>query len=285
MLFDQLKHRIRTTAQRFGVDLRPVVRDDTALYDRLYPHGRFYNIGSGSFFHPRWINLDYVSEWYRNEQKNVIHCDLMSDDPLPIPDASADVIYTSHTIEHVKDDAVDRLFRESYRALKPGGFLRVTTGPDADTDFSAMQRADEDWFYWDKAYDRPGTFETMFHAPATSVPLEERWLRHVATMLAPNDLSPSIHKFDAVEIRRIIAEKGKIGALDYFTGLTEWRGDTPGNHVSWWSHDKIAAFMRNAGFADPYRSGYGQSACAPLRNTLYFDNTHPQMSVYVEAVR
>lgn len=280
-----LKHRIRLALQRVGVDIRPVRLNDTADYDRLFPDGRFYNVGAGAFFHPRWSNIDYVSEWYRDRQKNVTHHDLMSGDPLPIPDASADIVYTSHTIEHVKDEAVARLFREAFRALKPGGHFRVTTGPDAENDFAAMMRGDEDWFYWDRAYDRPGSYEHMLHAPATSVPLEERWLHHVATMLAPNDLSPSNHKFDAEAIRRIIAERGETGALDYFTSLTEFSPARPGNHVSWWSHDKIAELLKSAGFRTVYRSGYGQSACPVLRNTLYFDNTHPQMSVYMEAVR
>lgn len=273
-----------------GYDVHPVRVDDTALY--LKHHGpdpvadrRFYNVGAGSFYHPCWTNLDYVSEWYEGVQKGVVHHDLMSEDPLPIPSASAEIIYTSHTIEHIKDDAVARLFREAHRALKTGGVFRVTTGPDADTDFAAMMRGDEGWFYWDAAYDESGQWRTMTKAPCCSVPLEERWLHHVATMLAPNDLSPSPHKFDAASIRQIIAERGKEGALDYFTSLTEWRGDRPGNHVSWWNADKIAAFLREAGFNTVYRSGYGQSAAPVLRNTYYFDNTHPQMSVYVEAVR
>src|SRR5215207_2380550 len=152
---------------------------------------RFYNIGSGSFYHPYWTNLDYVSDWYKGIQVNVVHIDLMEKGPLPIEPGTAEVIYTSHTIEHIKDDAVQNLFNESFKALKKGGFIRVTTGPDADTDFEALKRGDSHWFYWNKWYEKPGTYESIYFKPATSVPLEERWLHHVASQLAPNDRSPS----------------------------------------------------------------------------------------------
>ena len=122
-------------------------KNDLKLYNELYKRDsidnkRFYNVGSGSFSHPYWTNLDYVSDWYVGMQINVIHIDLMEKGPLPIEANSAEVIYSSHTIEHVKDDAVQNLFNESYKVLKPGGFIRITTGPDADTDFEALQRGD-----------------------------------------------------------------------------------------------------------------------------------------------
>jgi len=273
-----------------GLNIVRVRSDDVADYRRLYPKSavderRFYNVGAGSFSHPCWTNIDFISDWYGSVQKNVVHHDLMSGEPLPISDASAEVIYTSHTIEHVKDDAVARLFREAHLALKLGGVFRVTTGPDAESDFAAMMRGDEEWFHWDRRYDAPGSYEGMLHAPATSRPLEERWLRHVASMLAPNDKTPSDHKFTAIEIRRIVAERGRVGALDYFTSLTAFDPQRPGNHVSWWDATKITTFLEVAGFKTVYRSGYSQSVCPVLRNTLYFDNTHPQMSVYVEAIK
>ena len=50
------------------------------VYDRLYNKDildkkPFYNIGAGrNFYHPYWINVDYDSEWYKNEiSKNIIN--------------------------------------------------------------------------------------------------------------------------------------------------------------------------------------------------------------------
>ena len=257
-----------------------------AIYDEATLARRpFYNVGAGGFWHPHWTNIDFVTDWYAGVQRDVVHYDLTSTEPLPIADGSAEVIYTSHTVEHVTEAAVERLFRESYRALRPGGVLRVTTGPDAETDYRALLAGDARWFYWDKRYVAPGSYEHIYRAPATSVPLEERWLHHVASQLAPNDLSPSEVKLTALEVRAIIEERGFEGSLDYLTGLCSFNPERPGNHISWWSHGKLLRFLNNAGFESAYRSGHGQSVLPILRNTALFDSTHPQMSAYVEAVR
>jgi SAM-dependent methyltransferase len=287
-----LRKPIKGLADKFGLE---VVRSRKSnyrldLYERLYEKSvldgkPFYNIGAGSFWHPYWTNIDYISDWYSGVQKDVKHYDLTALEPLPIDSLTAEIIYTSHTIEHVKEASVQNLFKEAWRALKPGGILRVTTGPDAETDFRALMRGDADWYYWDEDYIAPGTYEHMYHAPATSVPLEERWLNHFASQLAPNDKSPSERKYSAEEIRQILANKGFKEALEFFAGQCHYNPERPGNHISWWSHEKVMSFIREAGFSEIYRSGYGQSVSPVMRNSMQFDTTHPQMSIYVEAIK
>ncbi|GFE82040.1 hypothetical protein GCM10011487_40400 [Steroidobacter agaridevorans] len=277
---------LRKVASAAGVEISRK-RDDFLLhlYDQEDAIRKpYFNIGSGSFWHPRWTNVDFVSDHYSGVQRDVVHHDLMSLAPLPIQTSAAKVIYTSHTIEHIKEAAVAKLFEEAYRCLIPGGILRVTTGPDADTDYAAMMRGDANWFYWDTWYHSPGTYERQYKGPADMVPLEERWLDHVASALAPNNLAPS-RKFAAAEIREVINSMSKEEALDYFTGLCSFDPSRPHNHISWWNAAKIERFMRDAGFQTVYRSGYGQSASPVMRNSRLFDSTHTQMSVYVEAVR
>lgn len=281
-----LKKIARKAATSLGVEITRV-RDELRmeLYSAEDRAAKcFYNVGAGSFRHPCWTNLDFSSEHYAGVQRNFLPCDLMSGAPLPIRASAAKVIYTSHTIEHVKDDAVARLFREAHRALMPGGVLRVTTGPDADTDYAALMRGDKDWFYWTEWHSRPGTWEHMLSAPANSAPLEERWLHHVASACAPISLTPGT-KFTAPEIRAILSSRPMAEALDYFTSLCEYRPDFPGDHVSWWNAEKIMRFMREAGFVNVSRSGCMQSASPYLRQSKLFDYTHPQISVYVEAIR
>jgi SAM-dependent methyltransferase len=50
-------------------------------------------------------------------------------DPFPIEDASFDWIYSSHVIEHMRQERVIEVLHELRRLLKPGGLLRLST-PD-----------------------------------------------------------------------------------------------------------------------------------------------------------
>jgi len=49
--------------------------------------------------------------------------------PLPWANGTADVCYTSHTVEHMSRDEGQYLVSEAYRVLRPGGVLRVVV-PD-----------------------------------------------------------------------------------------------------------------------------------------------------------
>ena len=48
---------------------------------------------------------------------------------LPLPDGSADAVYSSHMVEHLSRTQVKRYLLEARRVLKPGGILR-TALPD-----------------------------------------------------------------------------------------------------------------------------------------------------------
>lgn len=286
-----VKTIIRSMLIRTGIEVRRS-RDpfNTEIYKKYCTIDElesrpFYNVGAGSFFHPYWTNIDYVSDWYKTVQKNVIHHDLMSLENLPIDDERAKIIYTSHTIEHIKDNAVKKLFEEAFRSLKKGGIFRITTGPDAETDFRALMNNDSDWFYWDKMYEKKGTFEHIYSRPPTSVSLAERWLHHVASQLSSINLSPSQHKLNEKDIYKAIEKYGFPEVLNYFCDLCNFQPEKPGNHINWFTHEKIIEMLKAAGFNHIYRSGFGQSSSPFLRNSPLFDSTHPQMSIYVEAVK
>lgn len=90
--------------------------------DRLHVH-----LGCGEIYIPGMINCD------SNLRRKV---DLWLDlrHPLPFPDASVLVLYTSHTLEHLFPEEALRLLQEIRRVLRPDGVARVAV-PDLDYAF------------------------------------------------------------------------------------------------------------------------------------------------------
>jgi SAM-dependent methyltransferase len=292
-MLSALKDVVLEKLRERGVVVRRTFEDrDRARYRAAYSDDslqgrRFYNVGAGLFSHPYWTNIDFPSAHYgavQAKQAFIPH-DLMSLQPLAIESDTAEVLYTSHTIEHVKDAAVAKLFSEAYRVLKPGGFFRVTTGPDADSDYAALQRHDAAWFYWDEDISLSG-WQRDYVQPPITVSLKQRWLFDFASAASRNCRHPAKQKFSDDEIDEVFRASSSFeAALDTFADAVDFQADHPGLHVSWWTHDKTIRMLRDASFENVYRSGHGQSCCPILRNTWYFDNTHPQVSLYVEAVK
>jgi SAM-dependent methyltransferase len=83
------------------------------------------NLGCGPRFHPEWTNLDL-----KPLSQEVRAFDLRK--PLPFGDASFDLVYHSHLLEHLRKDDAPRFVRECYRLLRPGGILRVAI-PDLES--------------------------------------------------------------------------------------------------------------------------------------------------------
>jgi hypothetical protein len=57
--------------------------------------------------------------------------------------------------------------------------------------------------------------------------------------------------------------------------------------VNWFNVEKLRNMLVLSGFSEGsvMDSRYGQSVCPLLRNTLIFDNTVPELSLYVECVK
>ena len=89
------------------------------------------------------------------------------------------------------------------------------------------------------------------------------------------------------EVDRIFREMDYEDALNYCISKCsiDAQKKYPMRHINWWNEAKLLRMLGVAGFDTVYRSAYGQSFCPVLRNTLYFDNTRPKISLYVEAVK
>jgi len=104
----------------------------------------FLNLGCGHRLHSTWTNIDFVSK-----SDGVIAHNLTQG--IPFPDASFNVVYHSHVLEHFPKTLAMPFLRECYRVLRPAGVLRVVV-PDLEqivrTYITALEKASsgvQDW--------------------------------------------------------------------------------------------------------------------------------------------
>lgn len=97
---------------------------------------KILNLGCGHRFHPSHVNVDFVPASDEVSQGDLAR-------GIDSPDASFDVVYHSHVLEHFDRDMGLRFLRECARVLKPGGIIRIAL-PDLErlaSDYLASVRA------------------------------------------------------------------------------------------------------------------------------------------------
>jgi SAM-dependent methyltransferase len=82
------------------------------------------NLGCGNSYHSDWVNLDLLPQ-----SPEVTQADISKG--IPYLNASVDVVYHSHLLEHLTRPDSKQLIADCFRVLKPGGTLRVAV-PDLE---------------------------------------------------------------------------------------------------------------------------------------------------------
>lgn len=109
-------------------------------------------IGSGQASLPGWLNTDFYP---------VAPTDVFLDaaKPFPFADRTFDYIFSEHIIEHLTYPEGVSMLRESFRVLKPGGWIRVTT-PDlkqfVDLFSRPLTQRQQRYIHWSMAQNHPG---------------------------------------------------------------------------------------------------------------------------------
>lgn len=82
------------------------------------------NIACGNAYVDEWLNYDYAPVSAAVTKANLL-------ERLPISDGVADVVYSSHFLEHIPQKSVNAFLGECFRVLKPGGQIRLVL-PDLE---------------------------------------------------------------------------------------------------------------------------------------------------------
>lgn len=268
---------------------------DLKIYFELYPadsvkNRRFYNIGAGEFDHPAWTVINGGSEELKIKMQNHrfgLYHDLFDEKPLPFDDGSAELVYTSHTIEHVDNSAVDYLFRDVYRILKPGGIFRVVV-PDARLAYEAWRRGDRHFYHW--VYNPEMMYKIKEYGlkiPLAEASLNQIFLEEFAAQSSTIAELGSGKRITDEELEHLFNTRPFEQAMDYCISFCsrEIQKIQPFRHMNWFDEKKLDRMLEQAGFSSRYRSGFAQSRAPVLRNTMFFDKTLPEHSIYMEAVR
>lgn len=237
------------------------------------------NVGGGLFFRPGWRVMDHVSPFYPFARRFIdFDADLCSGAPFPFADGSVDFFYSAHTLEHIPQEHCPRILAEIHRCLKRGGAARLNM-PDYDRMRQAVAQGERDYF--------AGQI-------AKGLSLEEAVVEQIATecvgRIAVADILRDYHALAAEDF----AERYCRAAS---RAVQKERG---GYHINWFTERKLGAMLREAGFREVYRSAPQQSRFPELRGRggilatgdvfevsrmLGLDTTHPEKSLYMEAVK
>ena len=245
---------------------------DKKLYSSYVENGKFINFGSGAFFHKRWKNYDYPgnSSFYKAIQgkpgKDFNPIDLC-DENLKVPevDNSVDLIYCSHTLEHIDKKSSHRFLKECYRILKKGGVLRVAL-PNTKNDFyllRCLMRQNEVHDDVKKNYIQDATHHVL--ADTKTIKMEN--------ILEVLDKA----SFKSNEFYNLLVKE--------YPTMASFDGNNPERHINYWDFDNLIEVMSEFGFELTIPAYRGSSVARPFCNLHVFDNTEPQISLYADIIK
>lgn len=209
------------------------------------------NIGPGVWKKEGWKTLDY----YVNATFNV---DLRNMDNFPIEDNMIEKAFSSHCIEHIKEEHCKHMLKEIHRCMKPGGILRLAC-PDADLALAAYKRKDRAWFSWVDSDNFGNMIINAFSSYKRGGP-----------------------KCDDETVQKQFDTLSKDDFIKWCNSLID-PNESYVAHTNGYYYEKLEKMLSEAGFTEIRKSGYRQSYDAELRGEMF--DLYPKISLYVECYK
>ncbi len=255
-----------------------VYRKAYILINRIF-FPRYLILGdtNAKFFGPGWETVDWGNADHR--------IDLWRDPlQLPFADGSIEVIYSSHLIEHLDNEACRRLFREWYRILKKGGVLRVVA-PNMDYFIDSYLTDEKHAFFKDET--APGIGRTYYEEIAMQVYM----YNYDRRLLEPHNLLASQFSgrkgyivFDKQDIESNVRSMSK----EEFTAWLASHNDPNerGGHCNGWNSKKLIRFLEELHFSQVKESKFRESVRNELNKNQNIDLLiRSSTSFYVECIK
>jgi len=224
------------------------------------PNNRYINIGGGTWYFPKWENVDY----YAPKVYVDYLLDLRTKIKLPINSHSTSIVYSSHFFEHISDDDCLFVLQESYRILKKDGLIRLAV-PDMDLAFDAYKKNDVDFFKTGGVACKGENIEEDLVNFFASYAMD----RYSGGPKAPRE-----------KIKLNLDKMNKYDFCEWCVSLIPKEAPYRA-HVNAYDYDKLKDFLKDMGFKNIKKSKYRKSSNAILTNKM-FDN-RPRVSLFIEA--
>jgi predicted SAM-dependent methyltransferase len=114
----------------------------------------YLDLGGADSGKDEWISVDMT-----------LQCDIYWDLrlPIPLPDNSVSKIYSSHLFEHLTYSEGQKLLKESFRLLKPGGTFSICV-PNARIyvdHYLGVKEVPQDYFGWKPAFNNTTAIDAI----------------------------------------------------------------------------------------------------------------------------
>ena len=245
---------------------------DKKLYYNYKKSSKFICFGSGAFYHNRWTNYDYPgrSLYYKNIQGNEFEdfqpinlCD--KNLVLPEKNNSIELIYCSHTLEHIEEKSSKHFMKECFRILKKGGLLRVAL-PNTKNNFYILQLVKQQ-NNLDKIIKQNYLQDAVSHIFSD---MKNMSLDYSTSMVKKSKYNSSLFSKNSI-IKH--------------PEISKFNNNQPERHIAYWDLENLAEIIKKIGFKFIIPNYQGNSVGYPFRNLHVFDNTEQHMSIYADIIK
>ena len=160
-------------------------------------------------------------------------------------------------------------------SLSWGGAIRVCC-PDAEFLYNITKSGKEDYWNWRRIW-----FASKYWKGDKSIRPIDFLIREIATPKLNGYINSICDNDYTMEFNKLKMED----FLELMKKNLFFRSDFVGEHINYWTYNKMRNMLERAGFTFIMKSKCHGSLSKYMQNPGYFDTTHPQMSLYVEAVK